>query len=167
MTAKTSLRDYQRQLSERLANPKGRESVSNLGLRAGGTSWLVDLADAGEVVPVPAMLPVPLTHAWFRGVANIRGTLHCVVDFAAFLGRDPVAVDQRARLLLIAERYRVNSALLVEGVLGLYREDDFVSVPDTAGRWSSGDSRDRQGNVWKRLDLTGLTAHPEFLHVGL
>jgi twitching motility protein PilI len=166
-TTKTTLRDYQRQLSARLANPEGRETISKLGVRAGGSSWLVDLSDAGEVIPVPGLLAVPLTQAWFRGVANVRGNLYCVLDFSAFLGREPVAVDQRARLLLVADRYRVNSALLVEAVLGLYREDDFVRVPDTTTRWSSGECKDRQGNPWKRLDLSALTAHPEFLQVGL
>ncbi len=166
-TTKTSLREYQRQLSARLANPEGRETISKLGIRSGGSSWLIDLADAGEVIPVPAMLAVPLTHPWFRGVTNVRGSLYCVLDFSAFLGHEPMVVDQRSRLLLIAERYRVNSAFLVEAVLGLYREDDFVRVPDTATKWSSCDCTDRQGNVWKRLDLPALTAHPEFLQVGL
>lgn len=165
-SARTSLRDYQRQLSARLANQEARQAISKLGVRAGGTSWLIDLADAGEVIPVPAMLPVPLTRPWFRGIVNVRGNLCCVVDFAAFLGRDPVQIDQRARLLLIGDRYRVNAGLLVEAVLGLYREEDFVYGPGAADKWCRADYKDRQGSSWKQLDMSALTSHPEFLQVG-
>ncbi|MGE5465552.1 MAG: chemotaxis protein CheW [Methanocella sp.] len=164
---RTSLRDYQRQLSARLANQETRQTISKLGVRAGGNSWLVDLADAGEVIPVPAILPVPLMRQWFRGVANVRGKLCSVIDFSAFTGREPIALDQRSRLLLIGEHYRMNAGLLVEAVLGLYREEDFTSGPGAGARWSKADYKDRQGNVWKQLDMDALTSHPEFLHVGI
>jgi twitching motility protein PilI len=164
---KTSLRDYQRQLSARLANQESRQAISKLGIRAGGSSWLVDLGDAGEVIPVPALLTVPLTRHWFRGVANVRGNLYCVADFSAFLGQDAVQVNPRARLLLIADSYRVNAALLVEAVLGLYREEDFVPTGAQAGRWSRADYRDREGGLWKQLDMEALTAHRQFLQVGV
>lgn len=164
---RTSLRDYQRQLSARLANQETRQTISKLGVRAGGGSWLIDLADAGEVIPVPAILPVPLMRSWFRGVANVRGKLCSVVDFSAFTGRDPVAVDQRARLLLIGDHYRMNAGLLVEAVLGLYREEDFVNGPGASAKWCKADYKDRQGNLWKQLDMDALTSHPEFLQVGI
>lgn len=165
--ARTSLRDYQRQLSARLANQETRQTISKLGIRAGGASWLVDLADAGEVIPVPPILPVPLMRPWFRGVSNVRGKLCSVLDLSAFVGRDAVAVDQRARLLLIGEHYRVNAGLLVEAVLGLYRNEDFVDDPDGGGKWSKADYKDRQGTAWKHLDMNALTSHPEFLQAGI
>lgn len=164
--ARTSLRDYQRELSARLANQEARQTISKLGLRAGGVSWLVDLADAGEVIPVPPLLPVPLTRPWFRGLANVRGRLCSVVDFSAFTGGEAVALDQRARLLLIGERYRVNAGLLVDAVLGLYREEDFQAASDS-GKWSRSACRDRHGHAWRQLDLGALTSHPEFLQVGI
>ena len=43
---------------------------------------------------MPAIATVPLTQPWFLGVANIRGNLYSVVDFAGFVGR---AGDRRAR----------------------------------------------------------------------
>ena len=48
------------------------------------------------MIPVPPITPVPLTRPWFRGVANVRGNLYSVVDFAAFVGVGAVEVD-RAR----------------------------------------------------------------------
>ena len=74
MAARISLRDYQRELAARLQTAASRQAASKLGLQAGAEAWLVDLAEAGEVVPVPPVTPVPLAQPWFRGVANIRGT---------------------------------------------------------------------------------------------
>ncbi len=84
--------------SFRRACKRGRRpAASKLGLQVGDDRWLVDLADAGEVIPVPPITAVPLTRPWFAGVANIRGNLYSVVDFAAFLGGAPVTfTDQTA-----------------------------------------------------------------------
>src|ERR1039457_2496771 len=99
MPAKQSLRDYQLELSARLqrAETDGR-AASKLGLDADGAAWLVDLTEAGEMIPVPPISVVPLARPWFRGVANIRGNLYSVVDFAAFLGGRATAVTDQARL---------------------------------------------------------------------
>ena len=52
--ARTSLRDYQRELSERLKGAAAGRAASRLGVQAGTEAWLVSLADAGEVIPAPA-----------------------------------------------------------------------------------------------------------------
>ena len=65
----------------------------------------VDLSDAGEVIPVPPITPVPLTRPWFKGATNIRGNLFSVVDFPAFLGGAAVALTEQSRLLLVGERF--------------------------------------------------------------
>lgn len=166
-SAKTTLRDYQRSLSARLANQENRQTISKLGMRAGGICWLVELAEAGEVIPVPALLPVPLTQAWFRGIANVRGNLYTVVDFSAFVGGPATASDARSRLLLIGERYRVNAALLVESVLGLHRNEDFDSAATSEVKWSRAQRRDRHGTIWQQLDVDRLIGHAEFLRASL
>src|SRR5207247_11192384 len=103
-----------------------------LGLRVGGEAWLVDLMEAGEVIPVPPIAPVPLAQPWFRGVANVRGNLYSVTDLSAFVGAKPVAISEQARLLLVAERLRAGAALLVERSLGL-RNADSLKLPPGAG----------------------------------
>jgi twitching motility protein PilI len=137
MAARISLRDYQRELAERLRSAEVERATSKLGVRAGPENWLVDLAAAGEVIPVPAITPVPLARAWIRGVANIRGNLYCVVDFPAFLGGAPVSITDQSRLLLIGERLRTGAALLIDRSLGLrkaaqllqlVRHPDFLDV---------------------------------------
>ena len=111
---RVSLRDYQRELAERLRHADSTRSASKLGMQVGAQSWLVDLVEAGEVLPVPPITAVPLTRPWFRGVANVRGTLYSVVDFAAFLGDGVAAGGEQARLLLLGERFRSAVALLID-----------------------------------------------------
>lgn len=119
-------REFQESLSARLAQAeRGELGQSLLAVESGtddlpgGRRWLIDLAESGEVVPLPQLTPAPLTRLWFAGVANIRGALYSVVDFAAWRGGLPTPRNAQARLLLIGARHGSNSALLVERALGL------------------------------------------------
>ena len=166
MADKISLRDYQRDLVERLRSTEGGRIASKLGMQAGSESWLVDLSDAGEVVPVPAISPVPLTRSWFKGLASIRGNLYSVVDFPAFLGGAAVTVGDQARLLLIGSRFRMGSALLVDQSLGLRNPERLKLRTGAPGSpWLRAEYDDVDGRVWKELDMAQLVRHPDFLVV--
>jgi twitching motility protein PilI len=164
---RTSLRDYQRELSERLKGAAAGRAASRLGVQAGAEAWLVSLADAGEVIPAPAITPVPLTQPWFRGVANIRGKLYGVVDFPAFLGGAPVAPGEAVRLLLLGDKFRLGSALLVDRLLGLRGAENFQARPASgAGApWLKAEYGDKDGVHWKELDVARLVQDPTFLEV--
>ena len=165
--ARASLRDYQRELAERLKSAAAAGgAASRLGVQAGAESWLVSLADAGEVIPAPAITPVPLAKPWFRGVANIRGKLYGVVDLPAVLGGTPVAPGEQVRLLLLGEKFRMGSALLVDRVLGLRGSDVLEAQPPVAGApWLRAEYLDRDGTRWKELDVPRLVQDPAFLEV--
>ena len=167
MAGKTSLRDYQRDLAERLKNAGVGRSASKLGVQVGDDAWLVDLADAGEVIPVPAITPVTLTRPWFKGMANIRGNLYSVVDFPAFLGRPPIAVGDQSRLLLVSERFRLAAALLVDRSLGLRNPAQLKPRAGEIAQWARAEYADSDGKQWKELDLPQLVQHPDFLSVGV
>ncbi|HEY7944300.1 MAG TPA: chemotaxis protein CheW, partial [Casimicrobiaceae bacterium] len=82
--ARLDLRSFQQELATRLAaKTTAQVESSRLGLVCAGERWLLRLPDAGEVIAVPQIVRVPLTRDWFLGLANIRGSLHGVVDFAA------------------------------------------------------------------------------------
>jgi twitching motility protein PilI len=168
MADKLSLRDYQRDLAQRLRAAETSRSASLLALQVGQEGWLVDLADAGEVIPVPVITPVPLTRGWFRGMANIRGNLYSVVDFPAFLGATPVVQSEQSRLLLLGDRFRISSALLVDRSLGLRNPAQLKAKPaDGAGPvWLKGEYMDEEGRVWKELDVPQIVQQQEFLTVG-
>jgi twitching motility protein PilI len=167
MAAKLSLRDYQLELSGRLQRAETDvRAASKLGLEAGGIAWLVDLTEAGEMIPVPPISAVPLARAWFRGVANIRGNLYSVVDFGAFLGRGATAVTDQARLLLISDRFRAGCALLVGRSLGLRKSGELEARPCGAeSKWTRAEYADAEATRWRELDVPALLRDPEFLDV--
>jgi twitching motility protein PilI len=168
MAARVSLRDYQRGLAERLRGAQaGAMAASRLGLQVGQDPWVVDLADAAELIPVPAITAVPLTRPWFRGVVNVRGNLYNVVDLPAFFGGTPVAAGEQARLLLLAERFLMRSALLVDRSLGLLdaRELTPHAEAPSASPWIRGLHADRGGRIWRELDVAQLVQHAVFLGV--
>jgi twitching motility protein PilI len=164
----TSLREYQENLAARLKTATAADaSASKLGLVAGADLWLVDLADVGEVIPVPELLAVPLTKAWFAGVANIRGNLYSIVDFPAFMGGQAVTRNDQARLLLIADRHRMHSALLVNRVVGLRRADQFrvQDEGEPLAPWEYSRHVDSDNRKWRALDVDSLIRHPSFVQV--
>jgi twitching motility protein PilI len=168
MAARISLRDYQRGLSERLRSAQaGVMAASKLGLQVGADAWLVDLADSAELIPVPPITAVPLTRPWFRGVVNVRGNLYNVVDLPAFFGGAPVGASEQARLLLLAERFLMRSALLVDRSLGLLDARELALHADapSASPWIRGVYADKAGRLWRELDVGQLVQHAAFLGV--
>jgi twitching motility protein PilI len=152
--------------------------AARLGLTIGSHRWLVELSQAGEIVPVPdSIVPVPLTRDWLLGLVNLRGALFTVVDLQRFaqLGRTEVGKD--ARLLAFAARLEFNAAILVSRMLGLrnvatMREADPTDSPGDGfgpgGRpeWVGRTLVDADGQRWHELDLARLAAGSAFLMVG-
>ena len=167
MAARISLRDYQRELAERLRNAQVGAAASMLGVQVDDEAWLVDLREAGEVIPVPPITPLPLTRPWFKGVANIRGNLYSVVDFPAFLQKRPVAQGDQARLLLLGERFRLGAALLIDRSLGLRNPEKLERRDGTLAAWARAQFADAEGRLWKELDVAQLAQHPDFIGVGV
>ena len=165
--ARASLREYQRELAERLRSAEAGRAASKLGIQVGDAGWLVDLGDADEVIPVTPITPVPLAKAWFRGVTNIRGNLFGVVDFGAFLGGAASAIGDTSRLVLIGERFRTGAALLVDRSLGLRNPAQLSPIerPTDAAPWVKARYTDPEGRSWTELDLAQLTQNPDFLAV--
>jgi twitching motility protein PilI len=167
MASRTSLRDYQRDLAERLRSAQGAVNASMLGVQVDDEAWLVDLREAGEVIPVPPITPLPLTRPWFKGLTNIRGNLYSVVDFPAFLQKRPVAAVDQARLLLVGDRFRLAAALLVDRSLGLRNPAQLERRDGVLPAWVRAQYADAEGRLWKELDLTQLAQHPDFIGVGV
>ena len=169
MAQRISLRDYQRELAERLRLADSARSASKLGVQVGEQNWLIDLVEAGEVMPVPPITAVPLTRPWFRGVANVRGNLYSVVDFAEFLGTGVSGTGEGARLVLLGERFRSSGALLVDRSLGLRNPAQLRALEAAPGRkrWLRGEYEDEAGGRWSELDVAELVRDAEFLSVAL
>lgn len=170
MARKTSLRDFQSYLATRLNQAaQGQGAASWLGIQAGDDAWLVDLSDGGEIVQSAQLTPVPLTRPWFVGIANIRGNLHAVTDFAVFRGGSPTPQNANARLLLIGTRYGANSALLVNRMLGLKNPADYTPEPldDDMPPWGRQRFSDAFGKIWHKLSVRELLADQDFMNIGI
>ena len=173
MANREALRELQSRLAQRLqlARTQSR-SASWLALECAGLGILVPLASAGEIFPVGTLLPVPHTRPWFVGVANLRGGLHGVVDFAAFLGLRaalvPDGVREQSRLVALNASLGAHCALLVDRLAGLRsaeqlraETDDGATRPAFAGgTWSDG-----EGRRWQEIDLGALARDEQFLGI--
>jgi len=168
------LRDFQERLSERLRQASASPDLAaRLGLMIGQQRWLVDLSEAGEIVPVPdAIVPVPLTRDWLLGLVNLRGTLFTVVDLLRLSQAGTTEPGKESRLLALAARLNFNSSILVTRMLGLRNvaSMNVVDEPAPAGQprpeWIGRTMVDGEGNRWSELSLARLAASNEFLMVG-
>ncbi len=172
MARKTSLREFQQNVAQRIRDLASQKTVaSKLGFQVGSENWLVTLSDVSEVIPAPKTIEVPLTLPWFRGVANIRGKLYSVVDFAAFQGDSVIGPSSmERRVILIAERLIEGSGLMVSRMLGLRNPEQFVAESVSADAqdrpWIKGKYRDPAGVLWHELDVAALVGNMQFLEVG-
>lgn len=164
MSKRLNLREFQQNLLDRMqeADSSGAR-VSTLGVEIAGKSWLVDMKDISEVLPLPAMTEVPHTKSWFLGVANVRGNLYGVIDMAAYGRGGEASGGINNRVLLVAERHAFNAALLVDRVLGL-RDAQSWRQNEVEGQV---EYQDEQGVLWYKLDVQGLLEQPEFLQIGV
>jgi len=164
MSKRLNLREFQQNLINRLqATGSSEERVSTMGVQIAGRNWLVDMADVGEVLPLPKLTVVPFTKPWFRGMANVRGNLYGVADMAAYEHSGMTPEDGNNRILLVASRYAFNAALLVDRVLGLR---DARTWRQTEGFDGQHEYHDEQGASWRKLDVSGLLKQVEFLQIG-
>jgi twitching motility protein PilI len=169
MARKSSLREFQAHLANRLAGIGDQRAAGLLGFQSGADHWLVGLPDSGEVVPLPPLTGVPLTKPWFAGIANIRGNLYSVTDFSAFRRKEATPRNAGSRLLLIGARHGNNAALLVTRILGLRNIDDLTQVDGSpeAPSWASGVYADREGRRWRMLEVTRLFSDDAFMDIGV
>lgn len=160
------LRQYQERLLERMqaARTGSGARAHQLGIEIGAEHYLLDLLEAGEIVPLPSIAPVPLTQAWYLGLANVRGNLVGVVDLARYLGHEAEAAPAGAapgamRLVTFASSLGFPCALLAGRVVGLRQAADMSPIGDRL--------RDADGMAWTPLSLSALMREERFLQVGL
>ena len=169
MARRTGLREFQISVAERLRTAATRAALSSkLGFQVGGANWFVALHQVSEVIPTPPIIPVPLTQPWFRGVANVRGSLYSIVDFSAFQGGDPASGGTDRRVILVSDKLVGGAGLLVSRMLGLRNPENFTAAerPADGPPWLGAVVKDASGTTWHELDLAHLAKERRFLEVG-
>lgn len=166
------LREFQAQLVERMqaASSGTHTQASKLGVMIGETRWLLNLQEAGEIVSVGTVTPVPLTRDWFLGVINVRGNLVSVIDLARFRGMAATQVEKDSRVIAFAPSLSFNCGLLVSRVMGLRNVADMemqAQQSSTDSPWIAQRYLDRDSHVWNELNLSLIVQDPQFLQIGV
>lgn len=175
MANKQALRELQSRLADRLqAARTQRRGQSWLAVECGGRGFLFPLREAGEIFALAPVLPVPYSHRWFLGVANLRGHLHGVVDLAGFLGvsGQGSGLDQglrdQTRLVGFNQTLELNCVLAVDRLSGLRGEDELTqeaALDGTKPGFVGARMRDTTGRLWQELNLSSLATDDAFLKI--
>lgn len=172
-----SLKEFQESLARRLRDAAVEPAPdSRLAVQAGDTQWLLRLDEVGEIMPMSQLTvriaAVPLTRPWYAGLANVRGKLVSVVDFSLFAGGTPATLSTASRVVLIAERFQFHGALLVDRMVGLRNRARFTAATTTTvtgesrPAWQGEALQDRDGALWRELDIASLVTDETFLKAG-
>jgi twitching motility protein PilI len=174
MANREALRELQNRLASRLQAARAEGVQAGwLAVESAGRNFLFPLSQSGEIFPFTAPQGVPYTHAWFLGVANLRGGLYGVVDLASFVsGQPPVqrsdAGHAEARLVALNALLEVNCALLVDRLAGLRNTEAFVTsspAPEGSPEYFGSGYTDASGAFWQEINLQSLSQQPQFLSI--
>ena len=159
MALRINLREFQQCLNERISSrASGTQQITTLAVMIAGQHCLVEMADISEVFERYSVTSIPLAKPWVVGMTNVRGVLYCISDMASYLQLGKTVRGTENRLLLVAERFGFNAALLVDRVLGLRDARAFRAEHDQLV--------DEHNVVWRKLDVVGLLQQPEFIQIG-
>ncbi|HEY9239706.1 MAG TPA: chemotaxis protein CheW [Burkholderiaceae bacterium] len=171
MANKQALRELQARLAERLQAARTQQrGQSWLAIECSGRGFLLPLREAGEIFAITPILPVPYSHRWFLGVANLRGHLHGVVDLAGFLGvKTPETGREQPRLVGFNAALDINCVLRVDKLSGLRSDDELTPEPDADSvarpAFAGARLRDASGRLWQELNLAALVGDEAFLKI--
>lgn len=168
--AKLNLQAYQQDILARLRDlttNTGTASASKLGVTINGFNWLVALDDISEVIPLPEITRVPQTQPWFMGMANVRGNLYALTDLASFLGYPAATISANSRILLVHQKFEMNSGFLVERLIGLRSTEDMEKQDDIGEQavWYVSQYKDSNNETWHEMDIGKLLDQHEFMQV--
>jgi purine-binding chemotaxis protein CheW len=124
--------------------------VHALVLPVAGDAYALRLEDVREVVPRPALAPLPGAPSSVLGVMNLRGDVVPVLDTAALLGTGRVQV---ARYVAVTETPRGLAGLAGDGeprTATLGERAGASELPDAVGRYAF------EGGIISLLALTPL-----------
>src|SRR5437763_14237026 len=170
MANKQALRDLQTRLADRLQAARTEPLAKSwLAVECSSRGFLFPLREAGEIFAVAPMVPVPHTHRWCLGVANLRGHLHGVVDLAGFLGvKTAESGRDQARLVGFNQSLDINCVLLVDRLSGLRSEEELTRDADDGEvrpPFAGARFRDGSARLWQELHLSELASDESFLRI--
>lgn len=137
--------------------------------RVMGASVAILLDEVRELLNVPFCTRLPRVKPWVRGVANVRGNLMPIIDFAAYLGGRLQSHPKSHRVLVVESRGLV-AGLVVDEVIGMKHlriasfSEQRRELPRALGPYVSGSFTGEDGS-WALLRPEALLSHDAFLDV--
>lgn len=176
MDKRKNLRELQSRLAEKLQAVRSGDVASAaawLAVDSDGAKYLFPLSQAGEIFPWTATYHVAHTQGWYLGVANLRGSLFGIADFASFLNKTkPQSRNQmsrsESRLVTLNTSLDVNCALFVDRLEGLRSTESFreSADPDAGSPAFFGHTYiDLNGVHWQEINLQLLSQQNSFLNI--
>lgn len=142
-----------------------------VGYRIGKRRLASGFDEVVEILPMPAVTPVPGAQSWMLGVANIRGNLLPIVDLKQFLEGERTVLHESQRVLIVRQPGGDVAVTIDE----LFGQRSFVAeqeLPSEAlperglaeGRYAYFIDRgfDAAGHSWGIFSLDRLARTPEF-----
>ena len=137
-----------------------------VGFRIGNQRLAAGFGEVVEILPMPAVTPVPGAQPWMLGVANVRGNLLPIVDLKQFLEGERTVLHEGQRVLIVRQPGG-DVAVTIDELFGQrsFVEEQQIDVAMLAeGRYAHFiDRAYRLADVdWGIFSLDRLARTPEF-----
>ena len=134
-----------------------------------GVNLAVALDEVAELLELPHTTRLPRVKSWIKGVANVRGRLLPVVNFAEFLGGGVTTPPKQQRVVVL-EMHDVFVGLVVDRVYAMrhFRLDNYSQAVQGAPEVLSpylGGSFHHEDEDWLLFRPSLLIQDPQFMAV--
>ncbi len=154
------------------AGSGARRASANLwvgvAFRLGRYHLICSRTEIREVITWPGVSRIPRAKPWLMGLANVRGQLLPLTNFARWAGLGDSVVSRSSRIIVV-NHPEIPAGLLVDQVVGFRRftPDDAAgaqpaSVPETLSPFLLG-AYERDNETWAVLSLRDLVESEAFL----
>ncbi|MEW6353381.1 MAG: chemotaxis protein CheW [Pseudomonadota bacterium] len=147
-----------------------RQTWSGVAFKLADAHLVAPLTQVREILPYPALSPVPGAKAWVKGIANVRGSLLPIMHLQSYLGRATDLIGRRSRVLVVRQG-AVFAGLVVDEVFGMkhFVEEEYRAalppgVDDRISAYLEG-GYIQDGQWWGVFSMPRLVQSPQFLQV--
>lgn len=160
MAKRTDVRRFQETLAQKLAAAQHQsEGIAArwLGVMVGAQPVLLPLSATAGVIHEFTLTSTPFSPPHLRGLTNVRGELHDVLDLAPLFTQTETPLSGTARLVVLQSAIAPRTALLAARVVGLRRPeamrplDHSTPKEGVVAMWQ--ESEDPNAPVWQEIDL--------------
>lgn len=143
-----------------------------IGFRIGQRRLVSNYEAVAEILTVPQIMPVPGSHSWMLGVANVRSNLLPVVDLKQFLEGARSVLHEGHQKVMVLRQPGGDVAVTIDELYGQrsFMDEQQVEPEGLAdGRYAGFIDRAYRvaDDVWGVFSLDRLVRTPEFRHAAV